>query len=580
MAFLRNLLATILGLFIFSMIAFFVFIGILGVAAQDEIPVVEEESVLWLPLNGVLKERTVEDPLEDLFPGSSPQVLSLFDLLDAINEAKEDPNIEGIYLEPMYLSAGFASLKEIRDALVEFKESGKWIYAYGEFISESDFYVASVADGLFLHPQGNLEFNGLSANVSFYKGLFDKLEIEPEIFRVGTFKGAIEPLIRKDLSDENRLQLTSLLSSVNKTYLDEVAISLSIPKDELEVIQNQMKAQVPEDMEDLGLVTRIAHEDEVKEIMMEELALEEVEDINFISFRDYAKTISSEYSTNRVAVIAGEGEIVMSGDENEYIVGAKFAREIRKARESKKVKAIVVRINSPGGSITASDMIWREVEKTRGVKPIIASMGTYAASGGYYMAMACDTIVAQPNTITGSIGIFSVLFNVKNFLGNKLGITNDVVNTGEFSDLITVTRSLNEQERAIFQKGVDRGYEAFISKVSEGRGMAKERVLELAQGRVWSGEQALERGLVDVNGSLQDAIAIAAEKADLEDYKVSYYPRLKPFFEQLMSQLGNEAKLKMFGSEGKEVLESFNEIQKFAKSEGIQARLLGDIEIY
>ena len=580
MAFLRNLLATVLGLFIFSIIGFFVLIGIIGVAAQDEVPVVKEESVLWLPLNGVLRERTAEDPFEDLFPGSSPQMSSLFDILEAIKEAKDDPNIEGIYLEPMYLSAGYASLKEIRDALIDFKTSDKWIYAYGEFISESDFYVASVADELYLHPQGNLEFNGLSANVTFYKGLFDKLEIEPEIFRVGTFKGAIEPLVRKDLSVENELQLASLLASVNSTYLSEVSSSLDIPESELTEIQSQMKAQVPEDMEALGLVTRIAHEDEVKDVILDELGLDEQKDINFISFKDYVKSITSEYSTDRIAVIAGEGEIVMNGDENEYIVGAKFAREIRKARESKKVKAIVIRINSPGGSITASDMIWREVEKTRGVKPIVASMGTYAASGGYYMAMACDTIVAQPNTITGSIGIFSVLFNVKDFLGNKLGITNDVVNTGEFSDIITVTRPLSEQERAIFQKGVDRGYEAFISKVADGRGMTKEEVMKLAQGRVWSGKQALDNGLVDMNGSLQDAIAVAAEKANLEDYKVSYYPRLKPFIEQLMSQLGNEARLELFGPEGKKAMDSFNEIQKLAKSNAIQARLLGDIEIY
>ncbi len=581
MAFLRNLLATIVGLFIFSMFGFFILIAIIGAASQEEIPVVEENSVLWLKLNGIVKERVLDDPLEDLFPNASPRMIGLLDLVESIRAAKDDPNIEGIYMEHMYLRAGYAALQEIRDALVDFKSSGKFLYAYGEFISEGDYYLASTADGIYLHPQGNLEFNGLSANVTFYKGAFEKLEIEPEIFRVGSFKSAIEPLIRKDLSAENELQLTELLVSLNDTYLQHVSTSLRISIDRLTAIQNQMQAQIPAEAEELGLVTRLAYEDEVKDILREELGEAEVDDINFVSFKKYARSRgTSGYGKDRVAVIVGDGEIVMGGDVDESIIGEKFANEIRKARENRRVKAIVVRINSPGGSLTASDMIWREVQKTQGVKPIVASMGTYATSGGYYMAMACDTIMAQPNTVTGSIGIFSVLFNFQGFLDNKLGITNDVVTTGEFSDILTVTRPLTSQERAIFQKGVEQGYDAFISKVAEGRGMARAEVEAIAGGRVWSGNQALQNGLVDVIGGVEDATALAAEMAGLEDYSVSYYPTLKPFFEQVISRLGDEARVRVLGSEGIKTLDSFHEIQKFIKTNAIQARMIGDIEIH
>ncbi len=483
-------------------------------------------------------------------------------------------------MEHMYLSAGYGALQEIRDALLNFKSAGKFIYAYGEFISEGDYYLASVADGIYLHPQGNLEFNGLSANVTFYKGLFDKLGIEPEIFRVGSYKSAIEPLIRKDLSPENELQLKELLASLNETYLDEVAGTLNVDRSELENIQSQMLAQVPEEAEAYGLVTKLAYEDEVKDIITEEMGLDDFEDVNIISFKRYAKTVAGKYSKDRIAVIVGEGEIVMGGDESEAIIGEKFAREIRRARENKSVKGIVVRINSPGGSITASDMIWREVQKTQEVKPIIASMASYAASGGYYMAMACDTIVAQPNTITGSIGIFSVLFNFQDFLDKKIGITNDAVSTGEYSDILTVTRPLSSAEKAIFQKGVERGYKTFIDKVSEGRGMETAEVEAIAGGRVWSGNQALDNGLVDVIGSLQDAIDLAAYKAGVEDdYKVSYYPRLKPFFEEFISRFGEEVSIRVLGRETVPSLQTLRELQHFAKQNGIQTRMLGDIEI-
>lgn len=580
MAFLRNLLATVVGLFVFFFLLMALVAGIASTASQDEVPDVKENSVLWLKLSGALQERAPEESFNDFFPGATPRVIGLDVLLRAIESAKEDDRISGIYMEHMYLSASYAMLSEIRQALAEFRKSGKFIYAYGEFISESDFFLASVADKLYLNPLGNLEFNGLAANVTFYKGLFDKLEIEPEIFRVGSYKSAIEPFIRKDLSTENREQLKELVLSINNTYLEEVANSLSVEKDQLREIQNKMLGQTPDELADLKLVTATAYEDQIKEEIMWEVDEEEVGDINFISFRNYEKAVEKEYSKNKIAIIVGEGEIVMGGEPSENIIGEKFAREIRKARESKSVKAIILRINSPGGSITASDMIWREVQKTKGVKPILASMSGVAASGGYYMAMACDTIVASPATITGSIGIFSMLFNLQDFLDNKLGITSDGVSSGDYSDIFTVMRPLNEQEKAIIQKGVNRGYETFINKAAQGRNMSKEEMEALAQGRVWTGEQAKANGLVDVMGGLKETVELAAAAADIEDdFRVSYYPRQKPFFETIIERFGEEARSVVWSSPAYQQLKTLEDIQKFTKMSGLQARMLMDLEI-
>ncbi len=577
MAFLRNFLASFLALVIFFFFLFIITIGFFAAISAEETPVVSENSVLHLKLSGIIRDRSIEDPFEEIFV-NGPKTTSLMDILRVIDEAKEDPNIKGIYMEHMFLAAGFSSLLEIRDALLDFKKSGKFLYSYGAFISEADYFLASVADEIYLHPEGSLEFNGLTATITFYKGLFDKLEIEPEIFRVGEFKGAVEPFIRKDLSPENELQLSTLLNDVNQTYIDEVAESLQIDDERLKEIQQKMEAQLPKEFEELKLVTKVGYEDEIKQLIMDQMGEEDIDDVNFISAKKYRMSLSAgEYSSNRIAVIMAEGAIVMNGEANQEIIGEQIANEIRKARESSSTKAIVLRVNSPGGSITASDMIWREVELTRGVKPIIASMSDYAASGGYYIAMAADTIVAQPNTITGSIGIFSMLFNFGEFLENKLGITNDVVTTGEFSDYITVTRPLTDQERAIIQRSVEKGYNSFISKAAEGRDMSQDALVKLAGGRVWSGAEAKRNGLVDVLGSFEDAIQLAAEAAGVEDdYRVGYYPQPKPFIEQVLTSLTGEA-TKIFQPDID--VPHLKELKEIAKMRGTQARMLGEIEI-
>ncbi|MBV6646835.1 MAG: signal peptide peptidase SppA [Cyclobacteriaceae bacterium] len=577
MAFLRNLLATIVGLFVFSLFLFVIFVGIVSATSSEEKPVVQDNSVLYLKLSGIIRERVVEDPLQELFPSSGPRVIGLNKLLSAIQEAAVDDKVRGIYMEHQFITGGFASLQEIRNALMSFKKTGKFIYSYGEYISEKDYFLASVADEIYLNPQGSLEFNGLSANVTFWKGLFDKLEIEPEIFRVGTFKSYVEPYQQKKMSDENRLQIRSLLSSLYDTYLQQVADARKIEIKKLRSISDQLKVQVPTDAAEYGLVNKVAYEDEIKSKIMQQVGEDDVDDVNFISYSRYAASLDSDYSKNKIAVIVANGDIVMAGDED-AIVGEKFAREIRKARENDRIKAIVLRVNSPGGSITASDMIWREVQLTKGVKPIVASMSDVAASGGYYISMLCDTIVAQPNTVTGSIGIFSILFNLENFLESKLGITHDVVNTGQYSDILTVTRPLTDFERSVYQRGVEKGYDTFITKASKARGVSTDDIDQVGGGRVWSGEQALENGLIDVLGGIDDAIAIAAQSAGIEDdYQARFYPEQKPLLEELLGKLSDEVEARVFADV--KSLPLSREIEFLKQMQGLQVRMSHQIEI-
>ncbi len=579
MAFLRNLLATLVGLFLFFFVGFFIFAGVIATLGQEEVPIVKNNSILSLKLSGVVQERTVDDPLQELFPNSAPLPIGLIDVVNSIKSAKTDDKIIGIYLEPQFLLSGYGSLEEIREALIDFKTSGKFFFAYSEYLSENDYYLANVADSILVNPEGALEFNGLSINVTFWKGLFDKLDIQPEIFRVGQFKSFVEPFQQKQMSEANRLQLTELLNSIYDHQLANTSSVRDI-SGSLRQLSDEMTVQIPIDGVNYGLIDGLVYEDEIKEVMAKKSGVESISDINFISFRDYKKTISDpNTSSNRIAVIFAEGEIVMGGDET-TIVGEQLANEIRKARENKSIKAIVLRVNSPGGSLTASDMIWREVVKTKGVKPIVASMSDVAASGGYYISMACDSIVAQPTTITGSIGIFGLLFNLDNFLDNKLGITNEAVGTGEFSDFVSLTRPLTDFERSVIQKTVEKGYTTFITKVSESRSIPLEDVKEIAEGRVWSGVQAKEIKLVDRLGDLEDAIEIAAKLADIEgDYRLRYYPRQKPLLEKLLEQSTSTVKSYVLADQPQFIKKYTEKIDKLNNLNGIQARLPWLIEM-
>ncbi|MGL1886768.1 MAG: signal peptide peptidase SppA [Reichenbachiella sp.] len=583
MSFFKSVLSTITGLVVFSFVAGFLFImtivGLVAISSEDA-PEVKSNSVLKINLHGSVKERVAEDPFAELFPESSDSAIPLLKTIEAIAVAKEDERIMGIYLEHGNLAGGYASLTELRNALLDFKESGKFIYSYGEYLSEANYYVASVADEIYLNPMGAMEFNGLSANVTFFKGLLDKLEIEAQIFRVGTYKSAVEPFMRKDMSEPNKEQITALIQDLYGEYIKSVATSRDISIEKLINISDQMLAREPEDALEFNLITAVGYQNEISAKLKETLGLEEGDKISSTNINGYIKTLDSDYSSNKIAVIVAEGEIV-SGDGSVDNVGSrKFVKAIRDARESKRVKAVVIRINSPGGSALASDVMWNEIMLTKAVKPVIASMSSVAASGGYYMAMPCDTIVAQPMTVTGSIGIFGMIPNMGQFLENKLGITSDGVNTGEFSNLYRVSSALNESEKNVIQSMVEQGYEAFTSKAAEGRGMNIDDLKAVASGRVWTGNQAKQNGLVDILGGYNDAVLLAATAAGTEeDYMVAYYPALKSKWEEMFGNFASEAEARIMKNQYGEFAKYVNVLKDLKNQEGIQARMPFELEI-
>ena len=578
MKFLSNVLAVIVGLLVFWVMAFFVIAGIVAVAAADEKVRIDEKTVFVLNLDGKnIVERTSDDELD--FSGLSGfggiSNVGLIQLKRAIVAAKENENISGIYLKAGLISGGQAMLKELRESLEAFKESGKFVISYGEIFTEPGYYLSSVADEVYLNPQGMLELNGLGSEMVFLKGFFEKIEVEPVIFRVGDFKSAVEPFIMDKMSDESRLQTTAYLNDLNDVMLSAISESRSIPLHELKEISDGMLAKNTKDAFELNLVDALWYDDQVMDLLREKLELTEDEKIETINLTQLNKSASSKnrLSKNHIAVVMAEGNIV-SGNGEENIASETFLQEIRKLKKNKDVKGVVLRINSPGGSAMASDVIWRELNELKKDKPLIASMSNVAASGGYYIAAAADTILAQPNTITGSIGIFGMWFNAKGLLNNKLGITTDVVKTGEFSDFPSPARDMRPEEAAIFQQMVEDGYETFIGRVTEGRKITKEQVLPLASGRVWSGVQARDNGLVDLLGSLEDAIEIAAEKADVaDDYRIVYFPEQKSFIEQILSELTRDVQVAYSRLKWGMTYEIYQQVDKIKQMEGVMARM-------
>ena len=587
--FLKYVLATIVGLLAFSLLGFLILAGIIGAAkSAGEHKDVASNSVLELKLNEPLTERGREGRFGGLGGGSGS--MGLVSLKEAIHRAKTDGDIKGILLNLDIVQGGMASLEEVRDALLDFKKSGKFVVAYHEVCSEKSFYLSSVANEIYLHPQGTLEFNGLSSEVMFYKRLFDKAGIEPYIFRVGSFKSAVEPFFRENFSDSARYQTVSFLNSINGHMISQVAAARGIAPARLKVISDSMLVHNAPDALRLKMVTKLGYFDEVQDYMRGKLGLTKDKKPSLVSLSDYtdkdqADEQEGKTSGNRIAVIYAEGDIVTGKGSDGNIGSTKFAEAIRKARLDNKVKAVVLRINSPGGSSLASDVVYREVLLTKKVKPIIASMSDVAASGGYYIAMACDTIVAHPNTITGSIGVFGVLPNVQKLLGDKLGITVDRVTTGKFSDLPTITRPLTDFEKRVLQGEVNNIYADFTTKAALGRHMPVERLRRLASGRVWSGLEAKNNGLVDLLGSYEDALKIAAARAHLkaDDYRVQRLPRRKSELEQFFSMFGGgdneEAKMKAMKAELGPLYPAYAQYQQLMQMRGVQARLPYEIEI-
>lgn len=585
--FLKYVLATVVGLFLFILLSFFLMAGIGALFSKGDTVVLKDKTMLRLDLNRQISEVAEENPLEELLAPLTGDVsgYGLRDIKEALKKAASDKKIEGIYLVAGSPSAGWATLEEIRASLVAFKESGKFIYAFAEGYSEKGYYLASVSDVIYLPEFGDFEWNGLSAEYDFYKGTLDKLEIKPEVFRVGEFKSAVEPFLRTNMSDASRLQMAEMLGRINGHFLDAISSSRTIPAGSLKGWADSLAIEKPHDALQRKLITHVGYYDQFESDLKEKLGVDEKKKVELVGLKKYLKTenVPEEGDFNkRVAVIVAEGQIVSGSGSGENVLSSdRLIKEIRKARDNDKIKSIVIRINSPGGSALASDVIWREVKETAAKKPVIASMGNVAASGGYYIAMGCDTIVAQPNTITGSIGIFGLMLNIEPFMRNKLGITFDRVSTNPHADWPTATRPMTEFEKQKIQAQVNRGYDIFTSKAAEGRNMSQEELKKYAEGRVWSGITAKEKGLVDVLGGIDEAIEIAAKAAGLEegDYRVRYYPEKKDWKQEMINSLSGsddeEAMAKLLGP-----LAPYAKAYKgLLRMEGIQARMPFEIRI-
>lgn len=579
--FLKYVLATIVGLLLFSLVAVFVLIGIASVAgSRGSDVVVEDNSVLKLDLNKPFTEYDNKDnPLAELGgPFAKQSVIGLVQVKEAIANAKLDPKIKGICLAANHPGGGWAVAEEIRSALADFRKSGKFIYSYGETYSESGYYLSSVADKIYVNPAGGVDFNGLSAEYEFYKGTLDKLDIRPIVFRVGSYKSAVEPFIRENMSEESRKQTGSFLHSIYDQVLTDISESRKVPVARLKTIADSLLADEPADALRNKIVTNVGYYDEFDADMRKALKIDKDAKLQVISLDSYLKApkqIKSPNSDNKIAVIVAEGAIVDGDDDSDnQVASEKTAAEIRKARKDKNIKAIVLRINSPGGSGLASEVMWREIQLAREQKPVIASMSNYAASGGYYLAMGCNKIVAQPTTITGSIGVFSLLFRIDEFTKNKLGITFDRVTTNAHSDAPTLTREMDEFEKTQFQKSTDRFYDVFTTKAAKGRNMPVEKLRELAGGRVWSGQEAKQNGLVDELGGLEKAIELAAKEAKLKEgeYRLRF-PVKKDFIQSFFDKAEDEQEAYAMKAAFGDLVPHVQKLKKLQTMQGIQARL-------
>jgi protease-4 len=587
MNFFKTLLASCLGslaamIVFFILLVFFLVSAISNASEGDKNVVYEDNSVLHLKLNSPISEMEVENPFDGLpLPGVEEASTGLIQLKNTISYAKTDPKISGIYLDVSMFEGGISKAKEIRESLIDFRKSGKWVIAYSEAYSEVSYYLASTADKVFLNPEGDLEFNGLALETMFFKRMFDKLDIKPEIFRVGDFKSAVEPFMLDKMSDANKLQLNELIQGLNSELIKGVSESRGIELAQLAQISAKAQVTNATEAHRFKLVDSLVYYDQVQSELRSRLKLDKDSPISFVKYTKYKKAVQFDSeSKNEIAVIVADGEI-LTGKAREGTIGSDtFAEELRKARNSKKVKAIVLRINSPGGSALASDVMWREVRLAAEKKPVIASMSTYAASGGYYLAMGCDTIVAQPTTITGSIGVFSVLFDLSGMLNNKIGITFDEVKTGEVGEMVTFSRPLTDLEKSIWQKRTNQIYESFTTKAAEGRHMKVEDLRKIASGRVWTGAQAKENGLVDMLGGFDDAVRVAAQAAGIgNDYKLKYYPKQKSFLETWLNDMEDNARVHFMKQELGEHYDWVQQVQRVKDLSGSQARLPFELSI-
>ncbi len=592
--FIKFTTASCLGVFLSMILLIFVLSSIAGGLAQglNKTKKTKANSVLRLKLNNPIPEKT--NNVETSFSFSDPNnsnVWGVHDIAYAIEQAGEDSNIKGILLDFSMVQAGSVTRGELRDAILKFKESGKFIYSYAKNYTQGAYHLASTADKVYVNPLGGIDFKGYGANIMFYKNMLEKAGVKMQIYYAGDFKGATEPYRLDKLSDKNRQQIREYVNDLYDEFIEDIAASRGVSEADLKKTADQYLIRQPSDAVKYGLADQVAYFDEVIAAMKSEIGLDEDDKLNVFDLRDYVKDNKPKTDfkvKDKVAVIYAEGTILEGPTDLGSIGDDKYTKLIRKIRNDDKVKAVVVRVNSGGGSALASENIWRELElvKAQGI-PVIASMGDVAASGGYYISAAADTIVAESNTITGSIGVFSMIPSVGKLFNEKLGITFDTVLTGRMAAGLyeNIYMDHNGLQKEILQNGTDTMYNIFLNRVSQGRGMTKDAVHAVAQGRVWSGDKALANGLVDVIGSLDDAIVLAANSAGLDNYNVKEYPQVKDPTQQLIDKLtGNDTDTDKLGmllksSDLNSFYPYYKEIKEIKQMQGVQAKMPYYIEI-
>jgi protease-4 len=586
--FLSSLLATIIGILVMTIVAVIILAGIIAASTSKEVPDVKENSLLVASFSAPVADRSDENPFTRFLSGNpyAEDMMGLDQILKDLDKAEADDNIKGIFLKLGNVSARIATLGEIRDALLDFRESGKFIYAYADSYTQKAYYLASVADSIFMTPEGIFFFAGLSAEVNFYKNALEKIGVDVQVVKHGSYKSAAERFTRENLSEENREQIEDYVGAVWSKMVDDISASRNIPAEELNRYADELISLNAGQLVETGMIDGLIYYDEMLSMMKEKMGVDEKDDLEAISLKKYKLVPlkeKKEFTRDKVAVIYAMG-MVVDGDAGEGYVGSeRIAKALRKARRDKSVKAIVFRVNSPGGSAVASDVIYREAMLAAEEKPFVVSMGDVAASGGYYISAPADTILASPGTVTGSIGVVFSLPNMQELMNEKLGVTTDVVKTNTHANIFTVMDPLDPAERVFIQKAVDDTYDAFVNVVAKGRGKTPEEVNAIGGGRVWAGEDALEVGLIDMFGGLEKSIGIAAEMAGLENYRTESLPKLEDPLTMIMRELSGGSQVRADRIIRKELGDQYihyRTIRDVRQMQGIQAIMPCEIELH
>lgn len=577
MKFLRNLLASILGTILALGIIFMFFLIIAAfMGGNEEVVTVKENSVLKISLAKPIKDYGGKYNFVD-FQYKFENYDGLNNILDAISHAKADNKIKGISIQSKMFMGGTAQAEAIRNAVRDFKTSGKFVYAYGDFFTQKDYYLASVADSVYLNPVGEMDFRGLSSEVLFFKGLQEKSGIKMEVIRHGKYKSAVEPFLSDEMSEANREQISELLVSLWNTVKEDISESRGISMENLDLYADSLMARNPKLAFQNHFVDGLMYHSDYEVMLKRAIGGNAANDINYVNLEDYAQYASTKKKTSgkdRIAVVFAQGEIGYGKGDDKVIGQGIMIDALKEARENDKVKAIVLRVDSPGGSALASDIIWHEIELTKAIKPVVVSMGSVAASGGYYIAAGAERIFAEPTTITGSIGVFGVIPNIHE-LASKWGINAEQVNTNAQSTLYSVFEPMSDNFRKNTKEGIENIYDVFLSRVAEGRNMSKDEVNAIAQGRVWSGVEAKEIGLVDELGGLDDAIVYAAQLAEITDYGVKNYPEYEIDFDKVFARFGLvKTREEILKEEiGEETYEFLTKLKTMSEQKGVQARM-------